>query len=114
MKTALRRDDWSDLGLIGSRSKRNQFEKRLAARGVPPAALARIVCPIGGQPGIAIRSKEPGAIAVAVAAEMLALREAVAARSGMGVAATAGVPGTGGTQGSAQVPRAATLWTSRP
>ncbi len=113
-QAALRRDDWSYLGLIGSRSKRNQFEKRLAVRGVPPASLARIVCPIGGQPGIAIHSKDPGAIAVAVAAEMLALREALAARTGLGVAATAGVPGTGGTQAGAHVPRVATLWTSRP
>ncbi len=91
-QAALRRDDWSYLGLIGSRSKRNQFEKRLAARGVAPGALARIVCPIGAQPGIAIRSKEPGSIAVAVAAELLALREALATRSGV-----AGVSTPGGT-----------------
>ncbi len=77
-QAALRRDDWTYLGLIGSLPKRNQFEKRLAARGATPAALARIVCPIGAQPGI--RSKEPGAIAVAVAAELLALREMLAAR----------------------------------
>jgi xanthine dehydrogenase accessory factor len=81
-QAALRRNDWPYLGLIGSRTKRNQFEKRLAARGVAVEALARIVCPIGAQPGIGIRSKEPGAIAVAVAAELLALREALAARSG--------------------------------
>jgi xanthine dehydrogenase accessory factor len=75
IETALARDDWRYLGLIGSQSKRNQFAKRLAARGFPPAAFARVTCPIGVGGGLAIRSKEPGAIAVAVAAEMLALRE---------------------------------------
>ena len=33
------RDDWRYLGLIGSRSKRNQFEKRLAARGLGARAV---------------------------------------------------------------------------
>lgn len=78
---ALARDDWHYLGLIGSRAKRNQFAKRLAARGLPPDAFARVTCPIGVSGGLAIRSKEPGAIAVAVAAEMLALRERLAARA---------------------------------
>lgn len=72
---ALTRDDWRYLGLIGSQSKRNQFAKRLAARGVAPEALTRVTCPIGASAGIAIRSKEPGAIAVAVAAELLRFRD---------------------------------------
>jgi xanthine dehydrogenase accessory factor len=80
---ALDRDDWSYLGLIGSRSKRAQFEKRLAARGRTPADLARITCPIGAKAGLA--GKAPGTIAVAVAAELLALREA---RSASGHATT--------------------------
>ncbi len=64
----LRRDDFRYFGLIGSSSKRRQFERRLAARGLGSAALARMVCPIG----IAgIESKEPAAIAVAVAAQLL-------------------------------------------
>jgi xanthine dehydrogenase accessory factor len=75
IETALIRDDWRYLGLIGSRAKRNQFEKRLVARGLPPGDFARVTCPIGARSGLAIRSKEPGAIAVAVAAEILALRE---------------------------------------
>jgi xanthine dehydrogenase accessory factor len=75
IETALSRDDWRYLGLIGSLSKRNQFEKRLLARGFPPGAFVRVTCPIGVGSGLAIRSKEPGAIAVAVVAEMLALRE---------------------------------------
>ena len=73
----LARSDFSYLGLIGSASKRAQFEKYLAARGVSVGALKRITCPIGIG---AIRSKEPGAIAVAVAAELLQLRERSAVR----------------------------------
>ncbi|MCC6196042.1 MAG: xanthine dehydrogenase accessory protein XdhC [Burkholderiales bacterium] len=72
---ALARDDWRYLGLIGSRSKRSQFEKRLLARGCTPERLARITCPIGHPGRLAIHSKEPGAIAIATAAEMLAVRE---------------------------------------
>ena len=75
MTAALARDDWRYLGLIGSVSKRNQFEKRLLARGYTPERFARVTCPIGRSGGLAIHSKEPGAIAVAVAAEILALRE---------------------------------------
>ncbi len=78
---ALGRDDWRYLGLIGSQSKRNQFARRLAARGIGSEAFARVTCPIGRAGGLAIRSKEPGAIAVAVAAEMLAVRERHAAQA---------------------------------
>ena len=73
----LGRGDFAYLGLIGSTSKRAQFEQRLAARGTSADALKRITCPIGIG---AIRSKEPGAIAVAVAAELLQLRERTAVR----------------------------------
>ena len=76
VQAALHRDDWRYLGLIGSRAKRGQFERRLEARGVAAADLARVTCPIGRGD---LRSKEPGVIAVAVAAEILALREAAAA-----------------------------------
>jgi xanthine dehydrogenase accessory factor len=72
---AFARDDWRYLGLIGSKSKRNQFEKRLLARGYTRERLARLTCPIGRSAGLAIESKEPGAIAVAVVAEILAVRE---------------------------------------
>ena len=91
-----------------------EFERRLAVRGMPPAALARIVCPIGAQPGIAIRSKEPGAIAIAVAAELLALREALAARDGMGASAVVGAPVAVGTLDHARALRAATRRTPGP
>jgi len=79
IEAALKRDDWRYMGLIGSKAKRAQFEKRLSARGVAQRRWARIVCPIGA--GIGIHSKEPGAIAVAIAAELLAVREKVADES---------------------------------
>jgi xanthine dehydrogenase accessory factor len=73
----LARGDFRYLGLIGSVSKRAQFERKLLARGAAAAALKRITCPIGiGAGGLpAIGSKEPGAIAIAVAAEILHHRE---------------------------------------
>lgn len=80
VEAALDRDDWVYLGLIGSKPKRAQLERRLAARGSPEAALARVTCPIGVLPGLA--SKEPGAIAVGIAAELLAVRERASAASG--------------------------------
>jgi xanthine dehydrogenase accessory factor len=62
--------DW--FGLIGSHTKRKQFEHRLRERGIPPERLATMACPIG-IPGIA--GKEPAVIAVAVAAQLLMLFE---------------------------------------
>ena len=67
----LRRGDFAYFGLIGSQSKRRQFEKRLEARGVTKDRLATMTCPIGIE-GIA--GKEPEIIAIAVAAEMLRIK----------------------------------------
>jgi xanthine dehydrogenase accessory factor len=75
----LARDDFAYFGLIGSASKRRQFEQRLAARGTERARLARMTCPIGVT---GIGGKEPGAIAIAVAAEVLQVHgRPMAARS---------------------------------
>ena len=71
----LARGDFAYFGLIGSASKRRQFEKRLEARGTPRSRLATMTCPIGIA-GIA--GKEPGVIAIAVAAELLQVRSRVA------------------------------------
>ncbi len=76
---ALARSDWRYLGMIGSATKRAQLARELAQRGFSPEALARITMPIGVATA-PIRSKEPGAIAVAVAAEMLAIRERATAQ----------------------------------
>jgi xanthine dehydrogenase accessory factor len=63
--------DW--FGLIGSNTKRKQFEHRLRDRGVGQARLDAMVCPIG-VPGI--EGKAPAVIAVAVAAQLLMVWEA--------------------------------------
>jgi xanthine dehydrogenase accessory factor len=86
IETTLARNDLRYVGLIGSRSKRAQFERRLMARGHAAEALARIHCPIGAQ-GAPIKGKHPGAIAIAIAAELIIVREAAARSSGLRVAA---------------------------
>ncbi|MFA5172145.1 MAG: xanthine dehydrogenase accessory protein XdhC [Sulfuriferula sp.] len=71
----LARDSSGFIGLIGSRTKAARFSHRLARQGYRPE---RITCPIG----IAgISGKEPATIAVAVAAQLLQLREAQVAVS---------------------------------
>lgn len=65
----LQRGDFGFLGLIGSKTKRARFLHRFEARGIGAHVLARLTCPIG-LPGI--EGKEPGVIAVAVAAQLLA------------------------------------------
>jgi xanthine dehydrogenase accessory factor len=62
------RADVGWFGLIGSKTKRRQFEHRLRERGADEARLAAMVCPIG-LPGIA--GKAPAVIAAAVAAQLL-------------------------------------------
>jgi len=64
----LKRADFAWFGLIGSKTKRARFEHRLAERGISPALLARMTCPIG-LPGI--DSKAPEVVAVAVVAQLL-------------------------------------------
>jgi xanthine dehydrogenase accessory factor len=64
----LKRGDFGFLGLIGSQTKRARFVRRFEQRGIAPAMLARLTCPIG-LPGI--EGKEPEVIAVAVVAQLL-------------------------------------------
>jgi xanthine dehydrogenase accessory factor len=67
-ETILRRADIGWFGLIGSATKRARFLRRWRERGVPDAALQRLVCPVGipGIPG-----KAPEVIAASVAAQLL-------------------------------------------
>jgi drug/metabolite transporter (DMT)-like permease len=67
----LARDDFAYFGLIGSVSKRRQFERRLEARGTPASRFAAMTCPIGID---GISGKEPEVIAITVVAEMLQVR----------------------------------------
>jgi xanthine dehydrogenase accessory factor len=66
--------DW--FGLIGSHTKRKQFEHRLRARGVEQAKIDAMACPIG-LPGIT--GKVPAVIAASVAAQLLQVWEAAQA-----------------------------------
>jgi xanthine dehydrogenase accessory protein XdhC len=71
-KAILTRGAFCFLGLIGSHTKAARFAHRLARDGMPPDRIGRLVCPFG----IAgIEAKQPQAIAVAVAAQLLRLRE---------------------------------------
>jgi xanthine dehydrogenase accessory factor len=56
------------LGLIGSKTKRSRFEKRLIHRGFTSDDMAQITCPIGM--GV-LSGKHPAEIAISVASEIL-------------------------------------------
>jgi xanthine dehydrogenase accessory factor len=69
----LRRGDFLFFGMIGSHSKRKQFEHRLAARGIDPMQIARMHCPLGVE---GIVDKSPEVIAISAAAQLLQALEA--------------------------------------
>ena len=73
----LRRGDFAFFGMIGSLTKRRQFEHRLAARGIDPARIARMHCPIGV---VGIADKSPEVIAISAAAQLLQAVESERAR----------------------------------
>jgi xanthine dehydrogenase accessory factor len=68
----LSRDDFAYFGLIGSKTKRRMFEKRMARRGISPDRFDDMVCPIGID---GIRNKQPGAIAISVAAQLMRVHD---------------------------------------
>lgn len=63
------------VGLIGSKTKRARFCKRMREAGMTSAAIDRLVCPIGVA---GVTAKEPAAIAAAVACELLIYNEQTA------------------------------------
>jgi xanthine dehydrogenase accessory factor len=73
---ALRNENISHTGLIGSATKRARFEKRLYEAGVEQARIIELICPIGVG---GITSKHPAAIAAAVAAQVLQIDSALLA-----------------------------------
>jgi xanthine dehydrogenase accessory factor len=75
----LRDGEFGSIGLIGSAGKWARFRSRLGAQGHDAAAIARITTPIGLAD---LHGKEPAAIAVSVAADLLRTfeREAHGAR----------------------------------
>lgn len=70
VRALLRRGDFLYCGLIGSKTKRVRFTRRLAADAVPETAIARLTCPIGCPE---IGGKSPFAIALSVAAQINAI-----------------------------------------
>lgn len=68
----LARADLAYVGLIGSRTKAMRFRRRLHDQGLAPEQVGKLVCPIGVS---GIQSKQPTAIAIGVAAQLLQLRE---------------------------------------
>jgi xanthine dehydrogenase accessory factor len=74
----LRRGDFRFLGLIGSATKRVRFLRRLASLDIADTQLQRLTCPIGLA---GIGGKEPAAIAISVAAQLVQLASAEAARA---------------------------------
>jgi xanthine dehydrogenase accessory factor len=75
LAAALKRDDFRYVGLIGSATKRARFIRRLKTSGVSEAELARLTCPIGIE---GAGGKHPAEIAIAVAAQLLQVRDAEA------------------------------------
>ncbi|MDB5511864.1 MAG: hypothetical protein JWR08_1347 [Enterovirga sp.] len=65
---ALRRGDAAYVGMIGSATKRARFDGFFRQGGGEAAALAALVCPIGGE---AVPDKRPEVIAALVAAELI-------------------------------------------
>lgn len=64
----LQRGDSQYCGLIGSRTKRQRFIRRLLAQGLSQQQVAHLTCPIGAPE---LKSKDPGAVAIAAAAQIL-------------------------------------------
>ena len=58
------------VGMIGSKTKREQVYAALRQQGVPDAELAAVCCPIG----LSIEAETPQQIAVSIVAELLAAR----------------------------------------
>ena len=68
IEAVLRREDAAFAGLIGSQTKRARFLHRLAEKGLTPAQLEQMACPIG-LPGL--HGKAPQVIAISVVAQLL-------------------------------------------
>ena len=58
---------FSKLGLIGSKTKKARFKKRLEAGGVDPALLKKLICPVGLQ---SVIGKTPQIVAISIAAQL--------------------------------------------
>ena len=68
LKRQVKQQDIRYFGMIGSTTKRANFERRLLTRGVSPETLTSLICPMGIT---GIHSKEPNLIAIAITAQLL-------------------------------------------
>ena len=64
----LNKNNFSFIGLIGSKTKKNRFSKRLADYGFSKNLIEKIECPIGIEN---IKGKEPDIIAISIIARLL-------------------------------------------
>lgn len=74
----LRNPAIAQIGVIGSATKRARFVSQLVRAGFDPREAGRMHCPIGIG---ALASKEPAVIALGIAIQIMAWREAMAVRS---------------------------------
>jgi len=73
MARALLAQRFDYCGVIGSRTKRIRFLRRLKSRGLNEGLVSTMVCPVGMT---GIKSKHPAAIAAGIAVDLLARDEA--------------------------------------
>ncbi|WP_330221185.1 xanthine dehydrogenase accessory protein XdhC [Cognatishimia activa] len=73
---ALLHQGYSEIGLIGSKTKWARFQKRLSELGHSPDQISQITCPIG-DPSL---GKHPQEIAIGVAAKLLNKQQVYSAR----------------------------------
>ncbi|MEP3047784.1 MAG: xanthine dehydrogenase accessory protein XdhC [Roseibium sp.] len=73
MRRALLLQKFDFCGVIGSKTKRVRFQKRLKAAGLSDSLVSSMVCPIGVTE---IKSKHPAAIAAGIAVDLLERGEA--------------------------------------
>ncbi len=65
---ALKGDFEGHIGIIGSRTKRNEFQSRCKEQGIPPELFdEKVTCPIG----LSIQAETPSEIAVAILAQII-------------------------------------------
>ena len=73
----LKKNDFTFIGLIGSKTKKIRFKKRLIEIGHDETSIDKIECPIGIQ---GIEGKEPDVIAISIIARLLEYKSSSAIR----------------------------------
>jgi xanthine dehydrogenase accessory factor len=67
-QAVLDRGQFSYLGVIGSKTKRARFTRRLGDSGISPGMVDKMICPVGLPD---LDGKEPSVIAISIAADLL-------------------------------------------